>query len=54
MERTWGFLKPFSWITRNMTPTHRLDFIVLALRHFADRKIDNIGKKFVYVVIIRL
>ena len=43
MERLWSYLRPFSPITKEMTPSHRTDLLTDALLHHAERKKMNMG-----------
>jgi hypothetical protein len=43
MERLWSYLRPFSPITKEMTPSHRIDLLTDALLRYADRKKMNMG-----------
>jgi len=43
MERLWSYLRPFSPITKEMTPSHRTDLLTDALLHHAQRKKMNMG-----------
>lgn len=44
MERLWSYLRKFAHITKEMTPSHRIDLLSDALRHFAMGKVCNQGK----------
>jgi Kyakuja-Dileera-Zisupton transposase len=44
MERLWSYLRPFSRITKEMTPSHRIDLLTDALLHYAQRKKNTIGE----------
>ena len=46
MERLWSYLRKFSSITKEMTPSHREDLLTDALMHYGRRKITEIGKSF--------
>ncbi|PIK42454.1 hypothetical protein BSL78_20683, partial [Apostichopus japonicus] len=41
MERLWSYLRKFAHITKEMTPSHRIDLLSDALRHFAMGKVCN-------------
>ncbi|XP_056095222.1 uncharacterized protein LOC130073689 [Rhinichthys klamathensis goyatoka] len=38
MERLWSFLRRFARVTKEMTPSHRLDLLTDALLHYGRRK----------------
>ncbi|XP_072023368.1 uncharacterized protein [Amphiura filiformis] len=38
MERLWSFLRRFSYVTKEMTPAHRVDLLTEALLHFSCKK----------------
>ncbi|XP_033108953.1 uncharacterized protein LOC117110364, partial [Anneissia japonica] len=44
IERLWSYLRCFARITKEMTPSHRVDLLTDALLHYAKRKERNIGK----------
>ncbi|XP_033101211.1 uncharacterized protein LOC117104472 [Anneissia japonica] len=44
IERLWSYLRCFAKITKEMTPSHRVDLLTDALLHYAKRKERNIGK----------
>ena len=46
MERIWAFLRKFSHITKEMTPSHRVDLLTDALYYFTRKKLDVIGELF--------
>nr|XP_054764646.1 uncharacterized protein LOC129271292 [Lytechinus pictus] len=41
MERIWAFLRKFSHITKEMTPSHRIDLLTDALYYFTKKKLDE-------------
>ncbi|XP_035699509.1 uncharacterized protein LOC118432096 isoform X2 [Branchiostoma floridae] len=41
VERLWSFLRRFSSITKEMTPSHRTDLLTDALLHYARRKVSD-------------
>ncbi|XP_071815309.1 uncharacterized protein [Apostichopus japonicus] len=41
MEKLWSYLRKFAHITKEMTPSHRIDLLSDALRHFAMGKVCN-------------
>ena len=43
MERLWSYLRPTSKITKEMTPSHRVDTLTDFLVHHAKKSISNIG-----------
>jgi len=43
MERLWSYLRPTSKITKEMTPSHRVDTLTDFLVHYAKKSISNIG-----------
>ncbi|XP_064633909.1 uncharacterized protein LOC135491738 [Lineus longissimus] len=43
LERLWSYLRNFSKITKEMTPTHRIDTLTDALRHYARRNLFKLG-----------
>ena len=43
MERLWSYLRPTSKITKEMTPSHRVDTVTDLLVHYAKTSISNIG-----------
>ncbi|XP_064622784.1 uncharacterized protein LOC135484988 [Lineus longissimus] len=43
LERLWSYLRSFSKITKEMTPSHRIDTLTDALIHYANRKQLKIG-----------
>ncbi|XP_038050149.1 uncharacterized protein LOC119723516 [Patiria miniata] len=47
MERLWSYLRRFSAITKEMTPSHRVDLLTDGLLHFARRKRDSLGHSLV-------
>ncbi|XP_065906279.1 uncharacterized protein [Dysidea avara] len=44
MERMWSFLRPFSRMTKEMGPSHRIDVLSDAILYYGQKGIDNIGK----------
>ncbi len=44
MERLWSFLRRFSFVTKEMSPAHRVDLLTEALLHYASKKNEDIGK----------
>ncbi|KAI8483696.1 hypothetical protein Bbelb_386340 [Branchiostoma belcheri] len=42
MERIWSHLRPFYRITKEMTPSHRIDLLTDAALHYARRKATDI------------
>ena len=44
MERLWAFLRRFSVITKEMTPSHRIDLLSDGLLHYRQRKVSDIGR----------
>jgi len=42
-ERLWSYLRPLSAITKEMTPSHRIDLLNEALLHYATRKTAGFG-----------
>ncbi|XP_019643793.1 PREDICTED: uncharacterized protein LOC109484877 [Branchiostoma belcheri] len=42
MERLWSYLRPFFRVTKEMTPSHRLDLLTDATLHYARRKSTDI------------
>ncbi|XP_078676405.1 uncharacterized protein LOC144913536 [Branchiostoma floridae x Branchiostoma belcheri] len=42
MERLWSYLRPFFRVTKEMTPSHRLDLLTDATLHYAKRKSTDI------------
>lgn len=48
MERLWAYLRRFSAITKEMTPSHRVDVLTDALDHFRERKISQLGNSLMY------
>ncbi|XP_028460440.1 uncharacterized protein LOC114572857 [Perca flavescens] len=43
MERLWSFLRRFARVTKEMTPSHRLDLLTDALLHYGRRKSTDLG-----------
>lgn len=43
MERLWSFLRRFSRVTKEMTPSHRLDLLTDALLYYGRRKSADLG-----------
>jgi len=43
MERLWSYLRPTSKITKEMTPSHRVDTLTDVLVHYAKKSISNLG-----------
>ncbi|KAK9960457.1 hypothetical protein ABG768_008312 [Culter alburnus] len=43
MERLWSFLQRFARVTKEMTPSHRLDLLTDALLHYGRRKSTDLG-----------
>jgi len=43
MERLWSFLRPFSRMTKEMGPSHRIDILTDAIHYYGQKAIDNIG-----------
>ncbi|XP_064622542.1 uncharacterized protein LOC135484790 [Lineus longissimus] len=43
LERLWSYLRSFSKIAKEMTPSHRIDTLTDALIHYANRKQLKIG-----------
>ena len=54
MERLWSYLRRFSSITKEMTPSHREDLLTEALLHYSHRKCADIGNIIVFVLIVTL
>ena len=46
VERLWSFIRRFTAITKEMTPSHRIDLLTDGLIHYGRRKNANIGKKY--------
>ena len=53
MERIWSYMRRFSFMTKEMTPSHRVDLLTDALLHYRQKKIVDIGKNSLiwYIVI---
>lgn len=43
LERFWSYLRNFASITKEMTPSHRIDLLSDACIYYANRKINVIG-----------
>ena len=43
MERLWSFLRRMAFITKEMTPSHRIDLLTDALLHYSRKQLDKIG-----------
>lgn len=43
MERLWSFLRRFARVTKEMTPSHRLDLLTDGLLHYRRRKAADLG-----------
>lgn len=43
VERLWSYLRQFTAITKEMTPSHRIDLLTDGLLHYARRKNANMG-----------
>ena len=43
MESLWSYLRPTSKITKEMTPSHRVDTLTDFLVHYAKKSISNIS-----------
>ncbi len=43
VERLWSYLRQFTAITKEMTPSHRIDLLTDGLIHFAQRKNASMG-----------
>ncbi|CAM4708570.1 unnamed protein product [Leuciscus chuanchicus] len=43
MERLWSFLRRFARVTKEMTPSHRLDLLTDALLHYGRRKSNDLA-----------
>ncbi|CAM4721750.1 unnamed protein product [Leuciscus chuanchicus] len=43
MERMWSFLRRFARVTKEMTPSHRLDLLTDALLHYGRRKSTDLA-----------
>lgn len=43
MERLWSFLRPTAKITKEMTPSHRVDTLTDFSVHYAKKSISRIG-----------
>ncbi|XDV31418.1 hypothetical protein PO909_034107 [Leuciscus waleckii] len=43
MERLWSFLRRFARVTKEMTPSHRLDLLTDALLHYGRRKSTDLA-----------
>ncbi|XP_072030630.1 uncharacterized protein [Amphiura filiformis] len=41
MERIWAYLRRFSFITKEMTPSHRIDLLTDGLLHYKRKKIQD-------------
>ena len=37
MERLWSYLRKFGKMSKEMTPSHRIDTLTYALLHYADK-----------------
>ncbi len=44
MERMWAFLRRFCFISKEMTPSHRIDLLTDGLLHYKRRKVSDIGR----------
>lgn len=44
LERLWAYLRPLGRITKEQTPSHRLDLLTIAILHYASKKRGKIGK----------
>jgi len=53
MERMWSYLRCFSKITKEMTPSHRIEQLTHALLHYTRRKIFTMSKLCVKSCIIK-
>lgn len=42
-ERLWSYLRPLATMTKEMTPSHRIDLLNDAVMHYAMRKTAGIG-----------
>ncbi|XP_072022354.1 uncharacterized protein [Amphiura filiformis] len=42
MERMWAFMRRFSFTTKEMTPSHRIDLLTDGLLHYRRRKVSDI------------
>jgi hypothetical protein len=43
VERMWAHMRPFSKITKEMTPAHRVNLLTAALTHYAMKKERELG-----------
>ena len=43
MERIWAYLRRFSYITKEMTPSHRIDLLTDGLLHYSRKKTTDLG-----------
>lgn len=46
LERFWAFLRLFAKITKEMTPSHRMDMLAMAVSHFIHKKQRSMGTMF--------
>ena len=44
MERLWSFLRRFSIISKEMTPSHRIDLLTDGLLHYKRKKMEELGR----------
>ena len=45
VERLWSFIRRFTAITKEMTPSHRIDLLTDGLIHYGRRKHAGIGNE---------
>ena len=50
MERLWSYLRPFSKMTKEMRPAHRIDVLVHALVYYGIRKKEKLREDKYYLV----
>ena len=46
----WSFLRPFSRMTKEMGPSHRIDVLSDAILYYGQKGIDNIDMIVMYVL----
>ena len=50
VERLWAYLRRFASMTKEMGPSHRIDVLSDAIKHYARGATCNIGKLVHYFV----
>jgi hypothetical protein len=48
VERFWSFVRHYAPMTKEMTPSHRIDLLTDGFIYYASKKKEMLGKCFIY------